>query len=68
MVAVNLRRDGHKDLIRAYFRTKLIPGLIWALALLTIGTALAGCQTHGLPIDPFAPFAIQVEPGSGTES
>ncbi len=27
--------------------------------------ALAGCQTHNLPFDPFAPFAIPVDPGPG---
>ncbi len=36
-----------------------------ALAKALAVAALAGCQTHGLPFDPFAPFAIPVDPGPG---
>ena len=37
--------------------------IITLLAFLVV--ALGSCQTHDLSVDPFAPFAIPVEPGPG---
>ncbi|MCY4006591.1 MAG: hypothetical protein OXE84_07180 [Rhodobacteraceae bacterium] len=42
---------------------EIVRAIAKTLVVIAMAAMLTGCQTHGLPVDPFAPFSIPVDPG-----